>query len=125
MFDLTGLVPNLNFSFFYLDTAQAAELNDLKMANKPHSTVLVDSHRSLKFMAQYFFPRLVKSELDILSNGGTIVPLDDPRLTHVIFDPDDVSRRLQIRKRVCRYVLRIMQLQQLMYHLIAARWKDI
>jgi len=37
-------------------------------------------------------------------NGGELVSLEDPRLTHVVFDPEDTSRRLVIRQRVCRQV---------------------
>jgi len=76
--------------YFYLDTISAAEENGLQIAKKNDNVTLDDIAAKLR------------------DNGAEIVSLDDPRLSHIIFDPDDTSRRLQIRKRVCRGVERYM-----------------
>ncbi|KDR80522.1 hypothetical protein GALMADRAFT_240825 [Galerina marginata CBS 339.88] len=38
----------------------------------------------------------------ILENGGKIVDLDDPKLTHVVLDKRDESRRLELMKRTSK-----------------------
>jgi len=40
----------------------------------------------------------------IVDNGGKIVGLDDPKLTHVIVDKRDESRRLELIKRTSKFV---------------------
>ena len=35
----------------------------------------------------------------IIKNGGQVVELDDPKLTHVILDKRDDSRRVELLKR--------------------------
>jgi len=40
----------------------------------------------------------------IVDNGGKIVGLDDLKLTHVIVDKRDESRRLELIKRTSKFV---------------------
>jgi DNA ligase-4 len=40
----------------------------------------------------------------ITSNGGRVVGLDEPKLTHIVVDKRDVSRRLELMKRTSKYV---------------------
>jgi DNA ligase-4 len=46
------------------------------------------------------FERIAKS---IEDNGGRIAELDDPKLTHVILDKRDDSRRRELMKRTSKY----------------------
>jgi len=39
---------------------------------------------------------------DIKENGGKIVALDDPKLTHVVLDKRDDSRRLMLMQRTSK-----------------------
>lgn len=41
----------------------------------------------------------------IVTNGGRIVDLDEPKLTHVIMDERDTSRRLELMQKTSKYVL--------------------
>lgn len=41
----------------------------------------------------------------IVSNGGRIVDLDEPRLTHVVLDKRDISRRKELMHRTSKSVL--------------------
>jgi DNA ligase-4 len=38
----------------------------------------------------------------ISTNGGRIVDLDDPKLTHVVMDKRDDSRRVELIRRTCQ-----------------------
>lgn len=38
----------------------------------------------------------------IASNGGRIVGLDEPKLTHIAVDRRDTSRRLELMKRTSK-----------------------
>ncbi|PFH51893.1 hypothetical protein AMATHDRAFT_74590 [Amanita thiersii Skay4041] len=38
----------------------------------------------------------------ITENGGRIVPIDEPKLTHVVLDKRDISRRIELMQRTCR-----------------------
>ena len=40
----------------------------------------------------------------ITDNGGKVVDLTDPKLTHVVVDKHDVSRRLELMKRTSKSV---------------------
>ena len=39
-----------------------------------------------------------------MANGGKIVDLDDPKLTHVVLDKRDTARRKKLMKQTSRYV---------------------
>lgn len=41
----------------------------------------------------------------IRDNGGKVVDLDEPKLTHIIIDKRDDSRRLELMKRTAKSVL--------------------
>ncbi|EEB97646.1 hypothetical protein MPER_02996, partial [Moniliophthora perniciosa FA553] len=36
----------------------------------------------------------------VIENGGRVVDLDDPKLTHVVLDKRDTSRRIELMKRI-------------------------
>jgi len=40
----------------------------------------------------------------LTDNGGKIVGLDEPKLTHVVIDKRDESRRLELIKRTSKFV---------------------
>ena len=40
----------------------------------------------------------------IASNGGRVAGLDEPKLTHIVVDKRDTSRRLELMKRTSKYV---------------------
>ena len=40
----------------------------------------------------------------VTDNGGKIVGLDEPKLTHVVIDKRDESRRLELIKRTSKFV---------------------
>lgn len=40
----------------------------------------------------------------IISNGGRVAGLDDPKLTHIVVDKRDASRRQELMKRTSKYV---------------------
>ena len=39
---------------------------------------------------------------NIKENGGKIVDLDDPKLTHIVLDKRDVSRRIVLMQRTSK-----------------------
>ena len=40
----------------------------------------------------------------VTDNGGKVVGLDEPKLTHVVIDKRDESRRLELIKRTSKFV---------------------
>lgn len=40
----------------------------------------------------------------IVENGGKVVDLGEPKLTHVVIDKRDISRRAELMKRTSKYV---------------------
>ena len=55
-------------------------------------------------MGAHLDTRLLKVSRNIEENGGKVVDLDDPKLTHVVFDKRDVSRRVTLIQRTSKYV---------------------
>jgi hypothetical protein len=49
----------------------------------------------------FSFSQLSKS---ITDNGGKVVDLTEPKLTHIVVDKRDVSRRLELMKRTSKLV---------------------
>jgi len=39
---------------------------------------------------------------EVLKCGGKIVDLDDPKLTHVLYDKRDESRRVELSRRTAK-----------------------
>ncbi|KAI0295389.1 ATP dependent DNA ligase domain-containing protein [Multifurca ochricompacta] len=72
---------------FYLDTPQNARKKGMS-ANSKHEDAIIKS-----------FARVATS---IEDNGGKIVELDDARLTHVVLDKRDDSRRRELVKRTSK-----------------------
>ena len=40
----------------------------------------------------------------IIANGGLVVDLNEPKLTHVVLDKRDTAHRLELIKRTSKYV---------------------
>ncbi|PPQ67701.1 hypothetical protein CVT24_002757 [Panaeolus cyanescens] len=70
---------------FYLDTVENAKLNGIAVK---------ENQRSKEISADF-----ATVEKLIVENGGKIVGLDEPKLTHVVLDQRDQSRRLELIKR--------------------------
>jgi len=73
--------------YFYLDTPLNARKNGMAVASK-HEDAIVKS-----------FERISKL---IEDNGGRIAELDDAKLTHVVLDKRDDSRRRELMKRTSK-----------------------
>lgn len=89
--------------FFYIDAVHYAKDNGLEVNNDDCGAwyVMYDNFIQARAITT---PSLKDVERKIKDHGGRIVDLIDPRLTHVIFDPEDTTRRLQIRQRIRRHV---------------------
>jgi len=72
---------------FYLDTPQNARENGLSTTSKHEDAIT----KSLAQMAKL-----------IEDNGGKIVDLDDGKLTHIVLDKRDDSRRRELMKRTSK-----------------------
>ncbi|KAF8582783.1 DNA ligase 4 [Ramaria rubella] len=81
---------------FYLDNADNARKNDMA----------VDNSRKLDLLIEENFENIQQM---IIECGGEIVDIDDPKLTHVLYDKRDESRRVQLLRKASktkrRYVL--------------------
>ncbi|KAI0704277.1 ATP dependent DNA ligase domain-containing protein [Cytidiella melzeri] len=69
---------------FYLDTPSNARKSGMDVQTK-HETAISQS-----------FEDVART---IIRNGGKVVELDDPKLTHVVLDKRDTTRRLELSKR--------------------------
>ncbi|KAG1849416.1 ATP dependent DNA ligase domain-containing protein [Suillus subalutaceus] len=74
-------------SCFYLDTPSNAQRNGMPVKTKYEQEICTT------------FDQVSRS---ILENGGKIVALDDPKLTHIVLDKRDDSRRLTLMQRTSR-----------------------
>lgn len=83
-YDTTAIFRHL---FFYLDTPDNAKKNGMPVKTKHEQEISTT------------FDQISRS---IQENGGKIVALDDPKLTHVILDKRDDSRRLTLIQRTLR-----------------------
>ncbi|KAJ7504480.1 DNA ligase IV [Mycena galericulata] len=72
---------------FYLDSPNNAHKNGMKVKTKQETAV------------DQSFAELAKL---ISDNGGKVVDLDDPKLTHVVIDKRDDSRRVELMKRTSK-----------------------
>lgn len=52
----------------------------------------------------FLFTSLAEIEELITKNGGKIVELDNPKLTHIVLDQRDVGRRIELMTRTSKYV---------------------
>ncbi|KAG1728061.1 ATP dependent DNA ligase domain-containing protein [Suillus paluster] len=86
---LSGCLPALTIggSCFYLDTPDNARKNGMSVKTKFEEEISTA------------FDQISRS---IQENGGKIVALDDPKLTHVVLDKRDDSRRLTLIQRTSR-----------------------
>ncbi|KAJ6581402.1 ATP dependent DNA ligase domain-containing protein [Mycena capillaripes] len=72
---------------FYLDSPKNARKNGMSVKAKQESTL------------DQSFVELAKI---ITDNGGKVVDLDEPKLTHVVIDKRDDSRRVELMKRTSK-----------------------
>ncbi|KAI5121896.1 hypothetical protein M0805_001100 [Coniferiporia weirii] len=72
---------------FYLDSPTNAERNGMELKTK-HKEQIATSFADV--------------EDAIVANGGRIVDLDDPKLTHVVLDKRDITRRKELMKRTSK-----------------------
>ncbi|KAF5316619.1 hypothetical protein D9619_006679 [Psilocybe cf. subviscida] len=73
---------------FYLDTAENAATNGMPL--KPSKS------------ADDINKKFHKMEALIIEHGGKVVGLEDPKLTHVVLDKRDESRRLELIRRTSK-----------------------
>ncbi|TFK51779.1 ATP-dependent DNA ligase [Heliocybe sulcata] len=73
---------------FYLDTPENARRHGLAVKSTKHE--------------QQINTRLEEVRKLITENGGRIVGLDDPKLTHVVTDKRDDTRRVELMKRTAK-----------------------
>jgi len=73
---------------FYLDSPANANKNGIPVKPSKHEKDIANNFAKLAQL--------------ISENGGRVVDLDEPRLTHVIVDKRDESRRLELIKRTAK-----------------------
>ncbi|KZT27881.1 ATP-dependent DNA ligase [Neolentinus lepideus HHB14362 ss-1] len=73
---------------FYLDTPQNARNRSLLLKSTKYEQQINVSFTEIKNL--------------ILENGGKVVDLDDPKLTHIVIDKRDDSRRVELMKRTAK-----------------------
>ncbi|KAK7686237.1 DNA ligase (ATP) [Cerrena zonata] len=72
---------------FYLDTPTNAKKNDMVVKTKQEDDIAQS---------------LAEIEELITKNGGKIVELDNPKLTHIVLDQRDVGRRIELMTRTSK-----------------------
>ncbi|KAL4066025.1 ATP dependent DNA ligase domain-containing protein [Scleroderma citrinum] len=72
---------------FYLDTPQSTRKNGM-IANPKYEKEITEHFNEISY--------------EIEANGGKIVELDDPKLTHIVLDKRDTSRRLILMQRTAK-----------------------
>jgi DNA ligase 4 len=90
-------------SYFYLDTPSNARKNDMSITSRHEDAIakrFVEHTLRLTFTKGIFsFVRISKL---ILDNGGRVAGLDDAKLTHVVLDKRDDTRRRELMKRTSK-----------------------
>jgi DNA ligase 4 len=102
---IRGAMNDMLGSYFYLDTPQNARKNGMSATSRHEDAILkrfVEYNPPQKKPTKDImsFERITKS---IEDNGGQIAELDDPKLTHVVLDKRDDSRRRELMKRTSKY----------------------
>ena len=88
---------------FYLDSPANAKHNGMSIRYTDEE--LLDKRcdpiptNLLSYSPMSSFEELAKK---IVVNGGKIVDLDEPKLTHIVLDKRDTSRRLELTKRTSK-----------------------
>jgi DNA ligase-4 len=83
---------------FYLDTPENARKNRMTVKTKQEK-VISETYVILLYIqlmssgVSHSFSDISKS---IVANGGKIVDLDNPKLTHILLDKRDDSRRISL-----------------------------
>lgn len=75
--------------YFYLDTAENA---------KKYGMVADENHKD----ASEIHVNFQQVRKDLVKYGGTVVDLEDPQLTHILYDRRDDSRRIQLMRRTSK-----------------------
>jgi DNA ligase 4 len=92
-------------SCFYVDSPENASMHGMVVKSKHVNDI---SQRQAQAIFEALLARLIISssfaELSktITQNGGRVVNLDEPKLTHVVIDKRDDSRRLELMKRTSK-----------------------
>ena len=94
------------YSHFYLDTPQNARKHDMSATSRHEDAIVkrfVEPILSWTTFTKSIisFERILKL---IVDNGGQIAELEDAKLTHVVLDKRDDSRRRELMKRTPKYV---------------------
>lgn len=98
---------------FYLDSPQNARNNGMTVKSKREADIeakyVATQPFVLKRCSEKPFSFTSLSQL-ITENGGRVVDLNEPKLTHIVIDKRDDSRRLELMKRTSKYdVLSVMR----------------
>jgi len=72
---------------FYLDSPENAKKSGMSMASKHEDKM----RKSFEVVAKL-----------ITENGGRVVDLDEPKMTHIVLDKRDTSRRIELGKRTSK-----------------------
>lgn len=101
---LTHAVIDSMISCFYLDTPQGAGENGMTVNTKYEKEITEQYNSSLTKFGQVLtthdsFNKVLR---EIEANGGKVVGLDDPKLTHIVLDKRDTSRRLSLMQRTAK-----------------------
>jgi hypothetical protein len=92
---------------FYIDTPDNARMNGMVVKDKREGDITrqyVGWRRSKYFRLTYAFHSLSSIAELITSNGGRLGALEEPKLTHIILDKRDVSRRKELGARTSKSV---------------------
>lgn len=108
----TKLTLTVKYRCFYLDSPDNARKNG--MVVKAKNEVLTTKKWEHSFISVFettgttnetTFTSFEVLEKLIIENGGRIVDIDEPKLTHIVVDKRDTSRRVVLGKRTSKYVL--------------------
>jgi DNA ligase-4 len=86
-------------SYFYLDTPSNTRKNDMSVTSRHEDAI---AKRFVGRILRLTFTKIISFERIsnlIVDNGGRIAELDDAKLTHVVLDKRDDTRRRELMKR--------------------------
>jgi len=106
------LVLNRSMRCFYIDSPSNARANGMQIKQNLKNEDAIAKEWACLISGECWrgllidtTRRLDKVEALISSNGGRVAGLDEPRLTHIVVDRRDASRRLELMKRTSMYVV--------------------
>jgi BRCA1 C Terminus (BRCT) domain len=68
------------------------------------TSVKGEGNRNLQLAKLSYATRFTELSTTIRDNGGKVVDFNEPKLTHIIIDKRDDSRRLELMKRTAKSV---------------------